>query len=292
MAVIDFEHSTDFQDYYEAQNLWSTVLTSDITASGITIPVSSVSGLSEKGWVSIETEHIFYDYINSGTNTLGSTTYPVVRGTDDSSAASHDAGAAVGQRINAGAFNALMTAVKKRKSYTFTSSQVSAGTISEQNITSFASRAAIRQLIVLATGGSTDFVIEFYRRDSFYGIDRLYKSTSLSSIETTLDASSSGIELPVTSTTGFFIDEFAEVNDVELFMIDDINAGVSLEAVDTISGSYSSGNTVVQGYEDISGFYYEDLDWTGEIHIKILNNDTSNPVTVKLRIVAEVSDEA
>ena len=84
----------------------------------------------------------------------------------------------------------------------------------------------------------------------------------------------------------------SNIKNMETFMIDDINTGVSLESVDVISGSYSSGNSVVQAYRDVSSFYYEDLDWTGELHIKIINNDTSSPVTVKLKVIAEVSDEA
>lgn len=283
----EFLHSTEFQDEYFAVPNWASTLSASITDSDVVATLISVTSLPDKGWIHIEDEIIFYSGIETGSIQL----VGMERGIGGTSAASHSAGVTVEQKISAQGWNQLMSAVKKRKNYTLTTTQVSAGTISEQSLTGFASRARFSELVILATGGSTDFVIEFYRTDAFRGIDKIYETTSLNSIETTLDASTSGTEIPVTSTTGFFINEVAQLSGIEMFMIDDINAGVSLESADTITGSYNSGDTVVQGYRDLSGFYYEDTDWSAELHIKILNNDTSNPVTVKMEIVAEVSDE-
>ena len=299
MAVIDFLNSTDFQDYYVAKNNWYTTLASDVTSGAQVIPLSSITGLSTKGWVSIDTEHIYYDYIDSGSQSLGSVTYPVVRGTDDSVAASHDAGASVEQRINAGAFNALMTAVKKRKEYTLECSQVDALSSGYENLTGFASRAMIHDLRVIATGGSTSFKIEFYQTDAFKGIERIFESIELSSISTTVDSTSSSGQknVYVTSTNGFLIDEMAYVitsglTANEFILVEDIITGDRLEAYDDLENSYVTSDTVTLVHRQLSSFYYEDLDWTGELHVKIINNDGSNPVTITLFIVAEVSDEA
>lgn len=299
MAVIDFLNSTDFQDGYTAKNNWYTTLSSDITSGAQVIPLSSITGLSDKGWVSIDTEHIYYDYIDSGSQALGSVSYPVVRGTDGSIAASHDAGASVEQRINAGAFNALMTAVKKRKEYTLYCTQVDALTSGLQDLTGFASRAMIHDLRIIANGGSTSFKVEFYQTDDFKGIERIFETTDLSSVETTIDASSSSGQknVYINSTSGFLIEELTHITTSgltaeEFIMVEDIVAGDRLEAYDALENSYTTGDIVTLVNREQGSFYYEDLDWTGELHVKIINNDPSNPVTITLFIVAEVSDEA
>jgi len=297
MAVIDFINSTDFQDYYVAKNNWYTTLASDVTSGAQIIPLSSITGLSTKGWVSVDTEHIYYDYIDSGSQSLGSVTYPVVRGTDDSVAAAHDAGASVEQRINAGAFNALMTAVKKRKEYTFECDQVAAVTSGYQDLTGFASRALIHDLRIMSTGGSTSFKVEFYQTDAFKGIEKIFESNVLNSISTTIDATSSSGQknIYVTSTTGFLVGEMVYIVNSgvsnEFAMVNNVVVGDRLEAYDDLENTYTSSDTVAFVNRQLNSFYYEDLDWTGELHVKIINTDGSNPVTVTLFIVAEISDE-
>jgi hypothetical protein len=299
MAVIDFINSTDFQDYYEAQNNWNTSLSSDVTSGAQVIPLASISGLSTKGWVSIDTEHIYYDYIDSGSQSLGSVTYPVTRGTDGSVAASHDAGAGVEQRINAGAFNALMTAVKKRKEYTLYCTQVAADTISDQNITGFASRALIHDLRIIATDGSSSFKVEFFKTDAFKGKDRLFETIELSSVESALDATSSSGQqnVYVTSTAGFLIDELVHINNSgvgseEFAMVEDVVAGDRLEVYDNLENTYNTDYNAVLVHREMNDFYYEDLDWTGELHVRITNYDASSPVTLTLFIIAESTDES
>jgi hypothetical protein len=299
MAVINFTNSTDFQDYYVAQNNWNTTLASDITSGAQIIPLSSISGLSEKGWVSVDVEHIYYDYIDSGSQSLGSATYPVTRGTDDSIAASHDAGAGVEQRINAGAFNALMTAVKKRKEYSLYCSQVAASSSSDQNLTGFVSRAHIHDFRIIATGGSTSFKVELYKTDAFNGKDRVFQTIDLSSISSVLDASSASGQqnVYVTSTSGFLIEELVHITNSglaqeEFIMVEDIVVGDRLEAYDNLENTYDTSYWATLVNRESNSFYYEDLDWTGELHIRIINSDASNPVTVSLFIIAEVSDES
>lgn len=299
MAVIDFINSTDFQDYYTAKNNWNTTLTSDVTSGAQVIPLASVGNLSTKGWISVDTEHIYYDYIDSGTQSLGSVTYPVTRGTDDSVAASHDAGAGVEQRINAGAFNALMTAVKKRKEYSLECTQVTASGISDQNLTGFVSRALIHDFRIMATDGSTAFKIELYQTDTFKGKERLFETIELSSVESDLDASSGSGQknIYVVNTSGFLIDEMAYITDEstdpdEFAMIEDIVVDDRLEAYDNLENTYDTSYKAVLVHREQDSFYYEDLDWTGELHIRIINLDASNPVTINLFIVAEISDES
>jgi hypothetical protein len=299
MAVIDFTNSTDFQDYYEAQNNWNTTLSSDITSGAQIIPLSSVSGLSTKGWVSVDTEHIYYDYIDSGSQALGDGSNPVTRGTDDSVAASHDAGAGVEQRINAGAFNALMTAVKKRKEYNFSCTQVVASGISDQNITGFVSRAQIHDFRIMATDGSTGFKVELYQTDAFKGKERIFETIELSSIESAIDTTSSSGQknIYIASTTGFLVDEMAYITDEdtgpdEFAMVEDIVVGDRLEAYDNLENTYDTSYKAVLVHREQNSFYYEDLDWTGELHIRIINLDGSNTLTLNLFIVAEVSDES
>lgn len=298
MAVIDFNNSTDFQDYYEAQNNWNTTLSSDVTSGAQIISLASISGLSTKGWVSVDTEHIYYDYIDSGSQALGSVTYPVTRGTDDSVAASHDAGAGVEQRINAGAFNALMTAVKKRKEYSLSCAQVSADTVSDQNITGFVSRALIHDFRIMATDGSEAFKIELYQTDLFKGKERLFETLQLSGVESDVDLSSGSGQknIYITSTVGFSTEEMVYITDEstgpdEFAMVESIVPGDRLEAYDNLENTYDTNYKAV-GINREQNFYYEDLDWTGELHIRIINLDISNPVTINLFIVAEVSDES
>ncbi len=299
MAVIDFINSTDFQDYYIAKNNWYTSLSGDITSGAEIVPLASISGLSPKGWVSIDTEHIYYDYIDSGSQTLGNVTYPVTRGTDDSIASSHDAGAVVEQRINAGAFNALMTAVKKRKEYSLTCAEVVASGISDQDLTGFVSRALVHDLRIMATGGSTAFKIELYQTDAFKGKERIFETIELSSVESALDASSGSGQknIYVTTTSGFLIDEMAYITDEdtgpdEFAMVEDIVLNDRLEAYDNLENTYNTSYKAVLVHREQDSFYYEDLDWTGELHIRIINLDASNPVTINLFIVAEISDES
>jgi len=299
MAVIDFSNSTDFQDYYTAKNNWYTTLSSDVTSGAEIIPLASIGGLSSKGWISIDTEHIYYDYIDSGSQSLGSVSYPVTRGTDESVAASHDAGASVEQRINAGAFNALMTAVKKRKEYTLYCTQVAADTISDQDLTGFASRALIHDLRIIATDGSTSFKVEFFRTDAFQGKEKLFETIPLSSIESALDASSGSGQknVYVTSTAGFLIDELVHINNSgvgseEFAMVEDVIAGDRLEVYDNLENTYSTSYNAVLVHREMNDFYYEDLDWTGELHVRITNYDAATPVTLTLFIIAESSDES
>jgi hypothetical protein len=298
MAVIDFTNSTDFQDYYEAQNNWNTTLSSDVTSGAQIIPLASISGLSTKGWISIDTEHIFYDYIDSGSQALGSSTYPVTRGTDDSTATSHDAGAGVEQRINAGAFNALMTAVKKRREYSLACAQVPASTTSDQNLTGFVSRASIHDFRIMATDGSTNFKIELYQTDLFKGKERLFETLQLSGVESDLDLSS-GVgqkNIYITSTVGFSTEEMVYITDEdtgpdEFAMIETVVVGDRLEAYDNLENTYDTSYKAV-GVRREQNFYYEDLDWTAELHIRIINLDISNPVTINLFIIADISDES
>jgi hypothetical protein len=297
MAVIDFTNSTDFQDYYEAQNNWNTTLSSDVTSGAQIIPLASISGLSTKGWVSVDTEHIYYDYIDSGSQSLGNGTYPVTRGTDDSVPATHDAGAGVEQRINAGAFNALMTAVKKRKEYSLSCTQVSADTVSDQDITGFVSRALIHDFRIIATDGSEAFKIELYQTDLFKGKERLFETLQLSGVESDVDTSSGSGQknIYITSTVGFSTEEMVYITDEdtgpdEFAMIENIVPGDRLEAYDNLENTYDTNYKAV-GVNREQNFYYEDLDWTAELHIRIINLDISNPVTINLFIIAEVSDE-
>jgi len=298
MAVIDFTNSTDFQDYYEAQNNWNTTLSSDVTSGAQIIPLASISGLSTKGWVSVDTEHIYYDYIDSGSQALGDGSNPVTRGTDDSIAASHDAGAGVEQRINAGAFNALMTAVKKRKEYSLSCTQVSADTVSDQDITGFVSRALIHDFRIMATDGSEAFKIELYSTDLFKGKERLFETLQLSGTESDVDSSSGSGQknIYITSTVGFSTEEMVYITDEdtgpdEFAMVESIVAGDRLEAYDNLENTYDTSYKAIAVNRE-QNFYYEDLDWTAELHIRIINLDLSNPVTVNLFIIAEVSDES
>lgn len=299
MAVIDFNNSTDFQDNYTAKNNWYSSLSSDISSGIQIIPLASISGLSPKGWISIDTEHIYYDYIDSGSQALGNITYPVTRGTDDSTANSHDAGAVVEQRINAGAFNALMTAVKKRKEYNLSCTEVTASGISDQDLTGFVSRALIHDFRVIATGGSTAFEIELYQTDAFKGKERLFETIELSSVESDLDANSGSGQknIYVVNTSGFLIDEMAYITDEstgsdEFAMVEDIVLNDRLEAYDNLENTYDTSYKAVLVHREQDTFYYEDLDWTAELHIRIINLDPSNPVTINLFIAAEVSDES
>ncbi len=298
MAIIDFTHSTDFQDYYTAKNNWNTSLTSDITSGAQIIPLSSISNLSAKGWISVDTEHIYYDFIDSGSQALGDGSNPVTRGTDGSIAASHDAGAGVEQRINAGAFNALMTTVKKRKEYSLSCAQVAADTVDDQDITGFVSRALIHDFRIIATDGSEAFKIELYSTNLFKGKERLFETLQLSGTESDVDSSSSSGQknIYITSTVGFSTEEMVYITDEdtgpdEFAMVESIVAGDRLEAYDNLENTYDTSYKAVAVNRE-QNFYYEDLDWTAELHIRIINLDLSNPVTINLFIIAEVSDES
>ncbi len=298
MAVIDFMHSTDFQDYYTAKNNWNTSLTSDITSGAQIIPLSSISNLSTKGWISVDTEHIYYDYIDSGSQALGDGAHPVIRGADDSIAASHDVGAGVEQRINAGAFNALMTAVKKRKEYSLSCAQVAADTVDDQDITGFVSRGLIHDFRIIATDGSEAFKIELYSTDLFKGKERLFETLQLSGTESDIDSSSGSGQknIYITSTDGFSTEEMVYITDEdtgpdEFAMVESVVAGDRLEAYDNLENTYDTSYKAVAVNRE-QNFYYEDLDWTAELHIRIINLDLSNPVTINLFIIAEVSDES
>ncbi len=298
MAIIDFTHSTDFQDYYTAKNNWNTSLTSDITSGAQIIPLSSISNLSAKGWISVDTEHIYYDFIDSGSQALGDGSNPVTRGTDGSVAASHDAGAGVEQRINAGAFNALMTTVKKRKEYSLSCAQVAADTVDDQDISGFVSRALIHDFRIIATDGSEAFKIELYSTDLFKGKERLFETLQLSGTESDVDSSSSSGQknIYITSTVGFSTEEMVYITDEdtgpdEFAMVESIVAGDRLEAYDNLENTYDTSYKAVAVNRE-QNFYYEDLDWTAELHIRIINLDLSNPVTINLFIIAEVSDES
>lgn len=290
-----FSNTTDFQDNYVAQNNWRATLSSSISNSDTSLTVTGgVSSLPEKGWVSIGTEHIYYGAKNNSTNTLSS----LERGVDGSTAGSHAAGATVEQRINAAAFNTLMSAVKKRRAYELKANAVTALGVSTQNLTGFASRARLGDLNLIIASGTTDCVIEFYKKDTFKGIDRLYKTANLESVETTTDQISSGTTLYVTSTDGFLIDELVAVGNPlisgstwELAHVEDITSGDSLTLSSALSTSYAVGQYVRLVHRDQTGFYYEDLDWTAELHTKIINNDALSAAHVYMNIIAEVSDE-
>ena len=296
MAIEGFANSTEFQDYYGARNRWSTQLAQDLPSSGTVMYVTSVADLPDKGYVSINFEVIFYGSVNAGNNSLGSLQRAMGY---NSVAATHAAGSQVQQRISDVAFNSLMTAVKKRKQYQLTSSQVAALATSSQNITGFASRARIAEMSFTASGGSEDFVVELYRRDTFKGADRIYKTVNLNGVETVTDQLSSGTTVYVTSTSGFLIDNLVAIGDLftsggvwEFAMVSDIASGDYLTLTDALTNSYASGKAVRLVHRDQDEFYYEDLDWTGELHIRIINNDALNPVRLFINIIAEVSDES
>lgn len=288
----EFANTTEFQDNYSAYNRWSATLVQDLSATGSTVYLSTVTGLPAKGWISIDYEVIFYTSVNPTLKTVA----VGERGAGtNSDAAAHVAGATVQQRVSANVINWLMLAIKKYKEYNLQCTNVAADTIEEQDITSFASRAHIHELRIIPSSGSTNFVIELYKRDTFLGVDKLYESISLNCVQTVTDGAISGTYVPVTTTTGFLVGELAIIGDLqssgEIFYIDDIDSGVKLIATDNIAGSWAVGSIVTLIYTD-RDINYKDLDWTGELHIKILNYDAASPVTIDLQILAEVSDEA
>lgn len=297
-----FLNSQDFIDNYYAANNWQTTLAQELSNVATVVYLTSVTGLPPKGVVSINSEHIFYDYIDTVAKTLGNVSNPVTREVDGSTAATHAAGSTVQHRINALTFNALMQSVQKRKTFQLTLAQTSAAAISEQNITGFAGRARITDMRIIATGGSSDFIIELYNKDAFKGEQRLFRSVSLESVETTTDGSTTGATVPVTATDGFLVDSLAVVGSpfggtYEYIRIDDIESGVSLAAMDNLVESFSAGAAVVQVLQVQDEINYEDRDYlenggaTKELHIRVINNDPLSPVTIKLDIVAEVTDE-
>lgn len=291
--MTEFNNTTEFQDNYNAYNRWSSTLSQDLTSTGTVVYLTGgVSNLPDKGWISIDYEVIFYSAKNNSLNTL---TVGERGAGSNSIAAAHSSGAAVQQRVSANVINWLMMAIKKYKAYNLQLSNVAADTISEQNIAGFASRVNAHEMRIIPSSGSTDFVIELYKQDTFLGVDKVYETINMSCVQTTLDGSVSGATVPVTSTTGFLVGELGIIGDLqssgEIFYIDDIDSGVSLEASDALSGAWTAGETVTLIYTD-RNFHYKDLDWTGELHIRVINYDASNPVTIDLQILAEVSDEA
>jgi len=293
-----FNNSTEFQDNYVPINKLTTTLTADIDDLVTIIAVTDVTGFPDMGWFSIDDEVFFYNEKTDGSNTFGSAQNPVVRGVNNTNNAAHSAGSYTTQRINAETFIELMGAIKKRKDTTVVAASVAADTISDQNLTGFYSRADMNELRIIAKGGSTDFTVELYRKDTFLGVDKIYSTTHLSTVESTLDQDSNAAQKSVyiTSTTGFLIGELAALDDDnssrEFILIDDIVAGDSLVSPDNLVDSF----TVTQNaqatlvYRDQAKFYYEDLDWTGELHARISNYDSANPVQIDFNIIAEVSD--
>ena len=74
----------------DAQNSPTTItVASAVAASDTTITLSSVVGLSASGFLLIDNETVFYQYIS------GNTLYTVARGQNNTTAASHSVGAAV-----------------------------------------------------------------------------------------------------------------------------------------------------------------------------------------------------
>lgn len=72
----------------------STRLTADVTDTDTTVPVTSTTGLPSSGIIVIESEHIAYSH-TSATSIYGSTTSPLLRGTQNTEAATHAAGTLV-----------------------------------------------------------------------------------------------------------------------------------------------------------------------------------------------------
>ncbi len=294
---VNFPTTTDFQDNYEPQNRWSTTLAAVIGTTDVSIQLSDTPP-SAKGWVTIDSEHIYYDTVVSNTISVASGLVDDMRGQDDSTAATHSQGSIVEQRINAAAIQNIMDSVKKRKQYSMSLSQVSANSMSEQNITGFSSRAMIHDLRIAAVGGSTQFKVELYSGDSFSGMEKVYETIELESIESSIDQiSSSGQEnIYVTSTSGFLVDELVQIQNtdrsiIEFALIEDIDSGVSLESYNNLVNTFDTNSKAVLVHRDRKSFYYEDLDWSAELHVKVTNLDTSNSVTVYLNIIAEISDE-
>lgn len=88
-------------------NVASTSLTAAIDDDDDTIPVVSTAGFSEPGVIVIDDERIAYSDITATTfdETLGS---PLVRGTDDTTAVAHSAGARV-RTVEGGMMNTAVT---------------------------------------------------------------------------------------------------------------------------------------------------------------------------------------
>ena len=125
--------------------------------------------------------------------------------------------------------------------------------------------------------------------------DRVYESEDLNSVETVLDQDvTSGTSIVyVASTDGFLVDSLISINGgSEFALVKDMAAGDYLEAYDSLESSFVTGDSVVMCHRDQKSFYYEDHDWTAEMHIRVTNYDMVSPVTVNLYIIAEVSDDA
>lgn len=73
----------------------TTRLASGITSSSTTIPVGSVQGFLSSDIIYIDNEAIYYEAINTVTNTFGTVGSPVVRGYRSTTASSHSSGARV-----------------------------------------------------------------------------------------------------------------------------------------------------------------------------------------------------
>ncbi|MHA2093019.1 MAG: hypothetical protein ACW98F_00050 [Candidatus Hodarchaeales archaeon] len=289
MAIVDFENSTDFQDKYDAAHYFQTTLTGTITSGAQSITLGSASGLPTKGWINIELEQIYYETI------AGNVLSNLTRGADGTTAASHDNGTIVEQRINSAAFNNLMCAVKKRRNLAVEATTVGSGAESSQSLTGFASRARIGEFRVVSWSGSQDFTVGLYRKDTFRGEDRLWQSISLNTVQSVTTGTATGTLVPVLDNTNFIIDEVAYISDTiysggEYFLIANVS-GNELRASDNLSTSYSADAFVTMAHRDQDEFYYEDLDWSNELHVKIDNNDTINNVKIWFDVIAEVSDE-
>ena len=293
-----FNNSTDFQDNYIPINNLYTKLTDDIDNVATVIPVESTSGFPPKGWISIGTEAIFYDFMTS--TSFGDSNNPVERGADGTTAASHSKDNRVSQRINSAVFHEIMKSVKKRREYILSATEVTAGIIDPQNIDGFASRVRSAELRLIATGGSQNFYVEFYRNSLFKAIDRTYKTITLTTVEDVLsqDTSAGDGFLYVNDSSQFTVDEMVVIGDFpdgtyEYAVIKEIDdAANKITFFDPLANSYVAAQSIIQVNRDQTEFYYEDLDWLAQLHTRIVNNDTTNPVTVHFHFIAEVSDEA
>jgi hypothetical protein len=295
----NFNSVTDFLENYRAYNNWQTTLQTSIDESVTVIKLSSISGLPPKGYVSIDQEHIFYESINTLTNELTG----CQRGVDNSIAASHSAGTIVQHRILAAAFNNMILALPKRRRKTITANQVTAASVSEQNIVGFAGRAWVSDIRIAASGGSTNFSVELFERDSFRTIDMAFSKSGLSSVETTLSANANANDtiINVSNDPGFSTDQIVVIGDItgtyEEAKIKNINA-TSIELYDALNGSWSAGATVLGTYQFKEPFVLEDKDYleddqvtTKELHVRIINNDVLYPVITYFIIIGDMTED-
>jgi hypothetical protein len=103
---LSFSNNTEFLDVFFTLDNFNTSLRNNITASGTEIPVLSVDGLPDKGWLTIGgKEVLFYNGIVSGT-------YPIVSGCERSNGEDWAVDTLVEQRYNSEIINNLIESLK------------------------------------------------------------------------------------------------------------------------------------------------------------------------------------